>query len=51
MGGVVFTVYALDEALALDSDLTREDLLEAMDGHIIGRGELVSVYERFAAPK
>ena len=43
-----FVVYALDEALRLGPGLTRADLLEAMDGHIIGRGELVSVYERFA---
>ena len=43
-----FVVYALDEALGLGPGLTRADLLEAMDGHIIGRGELVPVYERFA---
>ena len=46
-----FTVYALDEALGLGPRLTREDLLEAMEGHIIGRGELVPVYERFGSPE
>ncbi len=43
-----FTVYALDAALALGPDLTRDELLEAMEGHVIGRGEIVPVYERFA---
>ena len=46
-----FTAYAFDQALALGPGLTREDLFEAMDGHLIGRGELVPVYERFAAPE
>ena len=42
-----FTVYALDQELGLEPDLDREDLLRAMEGHIIGQGELVPVYERF----
>ncbi len=42
-----FTVYALDEALGLEPGLTRRKLLEAMEGHVIGRGDLVPVYERF----
>jgi len=46
-----FTVFALDEELGLEPRLTREDLLEAMEGHIIGRGELVPVYERFGSPE
>lgn len=46
-----FTVYALDQELGLGPLLTREDLLEAMEGHIIGRGELVPVYERFGSPE
>jgi len=46
-----FTVYALDEELGLGPRLTREDLLDAMEGHIIGRGELVPVYERFGSPE
>lgn len=46
-----FTVYALDAALGLEAGLTREGLLEAIDGHVIGRGEIVPVYERFASPE
>ena len=45
-----FTVYALDEPLGLGPGLNRRALLEAMEGHIIGRGDLVPVYERFARP-
>ena len=42
-----FTVYALDQALDLEPGLTRGQLLRAMEGHIIGQGDLVPVYERF----
>ena len=42
-----FTVYALDQELNLGEGLTRDDLLEAMSGHIIGQGDLVPIYERF----
>jgi Raf kinase inhibitor-like YbhB/YbcL family protein len=44
-----FIVYALDSAIATQTDqppLTRAQLLEAMNGHIIGQGELVATYER-----
>ena len=43
-----FTIYALDEVLGLEPGLTRDDLLEAMEGHILGRGDLVPIYERFS---
>jgi hypothetical protein len=43
-----FTVYALDQSLGLKTGLTRRALLRAMEGHIIGQGEIVPVYERFA---
>lgn len=43
-----FTVYALDQPLGLETGLTRRALLRAMEGHIIGQGEIVPVYERFA---
>ena len=43
-----FSVYALDEVLGLEPGLTRDDLLEAMEGHILGRGDLVPIYERFS---
>ncbi|MEE2637929.1 MAG: YbhB/YbcL family Raf kinase inhibitor-like protein [Acidobacteriota bacterium] len=42
-----FTVYALDADLGLKPGLTREKLLRAIEGHIIGQGDLVPVYERF----
>jgi Raf kinase inhibitor-like YbhB/YbcL family protein len=41
-----FTVYALDADLDLKPNLTRAELLETIEGHIIGRGELVPTYER-----
>ncbi|HYM35681.1 MAG TPA: YbhB/YbcL family Raf kinase inhibitor-like protein [Steroidobacteraceae bacterium] len=44
-----FIVYALDQAIETKSDqppLTRAQLLEAMQGHIVGQGELVATYER-----
>jgi hypothetical protein len=41
-----FTVYALDAALDLQPGLDRNALLKAMQGHIIGQGEIVGLYER-----
>jgi len=41
-----FTVYALDAELSLAEGLTKADLLKAMEGHIVGQGSLVSIYER-----
>ena len=41
-----FAVYALDTALDLPAGATKQQLLDAMKGHIIGQGELVAVYER-----
>jgi hypothetical protein len=43
-----FVVYALDANLDLQPGLNRADLLAAIQGHIIGRGELVAIYERSA---
>ena len=45
-----FVVYALDASLGLKPGLTRADLLAAINGHVIGQGELVSIYERKATP-
>jgi len=42
-----FTVYALDAELPLEPGLTRNQLMDAMKGHIIGQGSLVAIYERF----
>jgi Raf kinase inhibitor-like YbhB/YbcL family protein len=41
-----WTVYALDAELKLDQGLNRNQLLEAIKGHIIGQGSLVAIYER-----
>jgi Raf kinase inhibitor-like YbhB/YbcL family protein len=41
-----WTVYALDAELPLTEGLTRNQLMEAMKGHIIGQGSLVAIYER-----
>ena len=45
-----FVVYALDADLGLKPGLTRADLLAAIAGHVIGQGEIVSIYERKATP-
>ena len=41
-----FTVYALDAELPLAEGLNRNQLMEAIKGHIIGQGALISLYER-----
>jgi len=43
----VFEFYALDTKLDLPANTTREDLVKAMDGHIIGKAAYVG---RFHAP-
>jgi Raf kinase inhibitor-like YbhB/YbcL family protein len=45
-----FVVFALDADLGLKPGLTRADLLAAIAGHVIGQGEIVSIYERKATP-
>lgn len=44
-----FVVYALDAAIEQEpytGPMTRNDLIDAAKGHIIGKGELVATYER-----
>jgi len=41
-----FTVYALDAELDLQPGLNKQQLLEAIKGHVIGQGQLVATYER-----
>jgi len=41
-----FVVYALDANLDLKPGLNRAELLAAVQGHVIGQGELVAMYER-----
>ena len=43
-----FVVYALDANLDLKPGLNRADLLAAIQSHVIGKGELVAIYERSA---
>jgi len=45
-----FIVYAVDQPLNLPAGATRQQLLDAMKGHVIGQGEIVSTYERVAPP-
>lgn len=41
-----FKVYALDTGLELKPGLNKDDLLKAIEGHVIGEGELAGTYER-----
>ena len=41
-----FRVYALDQDLELEAGLNKDQLLEAIDGHVIGTGMLMGHYER-----
>jgi len=41
-----FRLYALDAPLGAKPGLTKEKLLAAMKGHILGEGELIGTYER-----
>ena len=41
-----FTLYALDINLDLDPGATKEALLAAMEGHILGQAELMGTYSR-----
>jgi Raf kinase inhibitor-like YbhB/YbcL family protein len=45
-----FQVFALDiESLGIDPGATREDVIEAMKGHVLGKGEITGRFERKAA--
>jgi Raf kinase inhibitor-like YbhB/YbcL family protein len=41
-----FKLYALDLEPNLKAGLTKQDLLKAMEGHILGEGQLVGTYQR-----
>jgi phosphatidylethanolamine-binding protein (PEBP) family uncharacterized protein len=43
----VFEFYALDTKLDLQANTTRDDLMKALDGHVIGKAAYVG---RFLAP-
>jgi Raf kinase inhibitor-like YbhB/YbcL family protein len=41
-----FKLYALDRQLSLPAGATKEDLLQAMAGHILAEGQLMGTYKR-----
>ena len=41
-----FKVYALDRLLGLEPGATKADILRAMKGHVLSKGELVGTYSR-----
>ena len=41
-----FKVYALDSTVDLPAGATKQQLLDAMQGHIIGQGQLIGNYKR-----
>jgi Raf kinase inhibitor-like YbhB/YbcL family protein len=41
-----FRLYALDAALSLSSGTTKEQLLKAMDGHVLAQGELMGTFSK-----
>ncbi len=41
-----FTVYALDSTLALNTDCGKTEVLEAIKGHVLSKGELQGKYQR-----
>lgn len=41
-----FELFALDTKLTLGADATRQDVLSAMDGHILGKGVLVGRFHK-----
>lgn len=43
-----FRVYAMDKPLGLPAGSTREEMLKAMEYHIIGSGELMGLYSHAA---
>ncbi len=45
-----FKLYALDETLSLPADATRDAVLQAMDGHIIGASVYYGTLERVPQP-
>ncbi len=42
----VFTLYALDAKMRLNAEATKEELIDAMDGHILETAQLIGVYNR-----
>jgi Raf kinase inhibitor-like YbhB/YbcL family protein len=45
-----FKLYALDALLATEPGLDKAALLKAMEGHILGEGQLIGTYEGVSSP-
>ncbi|MGD0745308.1 MAG: YbhB/YbcL family Raf kinase inhibitor-like protein [Verrucomicrobiota bacterium] len=41
-----FKIYALDVTLGLKPGVTKNDLLKAMEGHVLAQGQLMGTYQR-----
>ena len=41
-----FTLYAMDTSLDLTAGASKDQLLQAMEGHIIGQAQLIGLYQR-----
>jgi Raf kinase inhibitor-like YbhB/YbcL family protein len=41
-----FKLYALDQRLELKPGLTKKDLLQAIEGHVLAEGQLMGIYQR-----
>lgn len=41
-----FKIYALDKILNLSEGITKKELEKAMEGHILGRAELIGLYKK-----
>lgn len=41
-----FKIYALDTKLELEPGATKEQVLQAIEGHIVAQGELIGTYQR-----
>ncbi|MCL4535626.1 MAG: YbhB/YbcL family Raf kinase inhibitor-like protein, partial [Bacteroidetes bacterium] len=41
-----FTIYALDRSLSLAAGASKGQVLEAMQGHVLARGDLTGTYGR-----
>ena len=41
-----FKLYALDAMLDLNPGCSKKELLKAMEGHIVGQGQLIGIYQK-----
>ena len=42
----IFDLYALNTMLSLPAGVSRQDVLDAMEGHILDEAELIGIYQR-----